>query len=156
MWRRFKSMNSTSLRWSSIRLGTNDTIYCTWVRTRIYSRGLLTKGGRRGRDGGRGGGDSIYKIKKTSFHLFDKILLRWVKFISTSEIIPNMGKVKGAQVWDFRPIFFYTNKSYKGRWLEDWRKKKNFWKTTADIRHFVFFTQAEPALKICLRWLSLR
>ncbi len=26
-------------------------------------------------------------------------------------------------------------------------EKKNFSKTTADIRHFVFFTQAEPALK---------
>ncbi len=63
---------------------------------------------------------------------------------------------KGAQVWDFRPIFFYTNKSYMGRWLEDWRKKKIFLKTTADIRHFVLFTQAEPALKICLRRLSLR
>ncbi len=28
--------------------------------------------------------------------------------------------LKGAQVWDFRPSFFYTNKSYMGRWLEDW------------------------------------
>jgi hypothetical protein len=68
----------------------------------------------------------------------------------------NLFFIKGAQVWDFRPIFFYTNKSYMGRWLEDWRKKNFFWKTTADIRHFVFFTQAEPALKICLRRLSLR
>jgi hypothetical protein len=34
--------------------------------------------------------------------------------------------------------------------------KKKFSKTTADIRHFVFFTQAEPALKICLRRLNLR
>ncbi len=63
---------------------------------------------------------------------------------------------KGAQVWDFRPIFFYNNKSYMGRWLEDWRRKNFFSKTTADIRHFGFFTQAEPALKICLRRLSLR
>ncbi len=63
---------------------------------------------------------------------------------------------KGAQVWDFWPIFFDTNKSYMGRWLEDWREKKNFSKTTADIRDFVFFTQAEPALKICLRRLNLR
>ncbi len=64
--------------------------------------------------------------------------------------------LKGAQVWDFRPIFFYINKSYMSRWLEDWRQKKKLSKTTADIRHFVFFTQAEPALKICLRRLSLR
>ncbi len=64
--------------------------------------------------------------------------------------------LKGAQVWDFRPIFFYTNKSYMGRWLEDWRKNFFFSKTTADIRHFGFFAQAEPAQKICLRRLSLR
>ncbi len=64
--------------------------------------------------------------------------------------------LKGAQVWDFRPIFFYINKSYMARWLEDWRKNKKFSKTTADIRHFGFFTQTEPALKICLRRLSLR
>jgi hypothetical protein len=31
-----------------------------------------------------------------------------------------------------------------------------FSKTTADIRHFVFFAQAEPALKKGLRRLSLR
>ncbi len=62
-------------------------------------------------------------------------------------------KVPKCEIFD--PFFFYTNKSYMGRWLEDWRKKKNS-KTTADIRHFVFFTQAEPALKICLRRLSLR
>jgi hypothetical protein len=43
-----------------------------------------------------------------------------------------------------------------GWWLEDWRRKKNFSKTTADIRHFGFFTQAEPALKNFLRRLSLR
>ncbi len=35
-------------------------------------------------------------------------------------------RFKGAQVWDFLPIFFYINKSYMGRWLEDWRKKKIF------------------------------
>ncbi len=64
--------------------------------------------------------------------------------------------IKGAQVWDFRPSFFYINKSYMGRWVEDWRKKIFFSKTTADIRYFVFFTQTEPALKICLRRLSLR
>ena len=75
---------------------------------------------------------------------------------SESKKFSIMCTFKGAQVWDFRPIFFYTNKSYMGRWLEDCRKKKNFWKTTADIRHFVFFTQAEPALKNCLRRLSLR
>jgi hypothetical protein len=63
---------------------------------------------------------------------------------------------KGAQVWDFWPIFFYTNKSYIGWWLEDWRRKKIFSKLTADIRHFGFFTQAEPALKNFLRRLSLR
>jgi hypothetical protein len=57
---------------------------------------------------------------------------------------------------DFWPIFFYTNTSFMGWWLEDWRRKNFFLKTTADIRHFVFFTQAEPALKIFLRRLSLR
>ncbi len=62
---------------------------------------------------------------------------------------------KGAQVWDFWPNF-YTNKSYIDRWLEDWRKKNLVSKTTADIRHFVFITQAEPALKSCLRRLNLR
>ncbi len=44
--------------------------------------------------------------------------------------------------------FFYINKSYMGRWLEDWRIFLFFAKTTGDIRHFVFFAQAEPALKI--------
>ncbi len=62
-------------------------------------------------------------------------------------------KVPKCEIFD---PFFYINKSYMGRWLEDWRKKKKISKTTADIRHFVFFTQAEPALKICLRRLSLR
>ncbi len=47
--------------------------------------------------------------------------------------------LKGAQVWDFRPIFYYISKSYMGRWLEDWRFFYFFFsKTTADIRHFVF------------------
>jgi hypothetical protein len=43
-------------------------------------------------------------------------------------------------------------------WVGDMRtgEKKKLSKTTADIRHFVFFTQAEPALKICLRRLNLR
>ncbi len=63
---------------------------------------------------------------------------------------------KGAQVWDFRPIFFYISKSYMGRWLEDWRKKNFCSKTKADIRHFGFFAHAEPALKNCKRMLSLR
>ncbi len=63
-------------------------------------------------------------------------------------------KVPKCEIFD--PFFFYTNKSYMGRWLEDWREKIFFSKTTADIRHFVFFTQAEPALKIYLRRLSLR
>ncbi len=64
--------------------------------------------------------------------------------------------LKGAQVWDFDP-FFYTNKSYMGRWLEDWiHLFFIFSKTTADIRHFGFFAHAEPALKNCLRRLSLR
>ena len=35
-------------------------------------------------------------------------------------------------------------------------EKKKFSKTTADIRHFVFLAHAEPALKNCLRRLSLR
>ncbi len=63
--------------------------------------------------------------------------------------------------------FFFT--SINPIWVGDLRtgEKKNFSKTTADIRHFGFFTQAEPALKFlptqaepalkkCLRRLSLR
>ncbi len=55
------------------------------------------------------------------------------------------GHLKGAQVWDFWPIFFYTNKSYMGRWLEDWREKKIFWRPQ-QIFAILFF----------LRRLSLR
>ncbi len=73
-------------------------------------------------------------------------------------------KVPKCEIFD---PFFYTNKSYMGRWLEDWREKKKFSKATADIRHFVFFyagwacaknlpMHAEPALKNCLCRLSLR
>jgi hypothetical protein len=84
----------------------------------------------------------------------------WIEQTVTLRVIlkqtEKISELKGAQVWDFRPIFFNINKSYMGRWLEDWRKKNYFSKTTVDIRHFVFFTQAEPALKICLRRLSLR
>ncbi len=53
--------------------------------------------------------------------------------------------------------FFIT--SINPIWVGDLRTgEENFFssKTTADIRHFGFFTQAEPALKICLRRLSLR
>jgi hypothetical protein len=45
-------------------------------------------------------------------------------------------KVPKCEIFD---PFFYTNKSYMDRWLEDWRKKNFVSKTTADIRHFVFF-----------------
>ncbi len=66
----------------------------------------------------------------------------------------------------FLTHFFYTNKSYMGRWLEDWREKKNF-EDHGKYSPFCFFyagwacaknlpTQAEPALKNCLRRLSLR
>jgi hypothetical protein len=63
-------------------------------------------------------------------------------------------KVPKCEIFD--PVFFT---SINPIWVGDLRtgEKKNFCsKTTADIRHFVFFTQAEPALKICLRGLSLR
>ncbi len=69
--------------------------------------------------------------------------------------------VKGAQVWDFRPIFFYTNKSYMGRWLEDWINFYFFFEDYGRYSQFCVFcacwvcakkrqkmpTQAEPALK---------
>jgi hypothetical protein len=35
-------------------------------------------------------------------------------------------------------------------------EKKIFLKTTADIRHFVFYAHAECAQKNCLRMLSMR
>ncbi len=57
-------------------------------------------------------------------------------------------------MWDFQLIFFYINKSYLGRWREDWRFF--FSKTTADIRHFVFFARAECVQKNCLCILSMR
>ena len=71
--------------------------------------------------------------------------------------------IKGAQVWDFRPIFFYISKSYMGRWLEDWRKKI-FVRRLRQIFAILVFcacwacakklpTHAEPALKIaCAGW----
>jgi hypothetical protein len=62
-------------------------------------------------------------------------------------------KVPKCEIFD---PFFFT--SINPIWVGDLRagEKKKISKTTADIRHFVFFTQAEPALKICLRRLSLR
>ncbi len=62
-------------------------------------------------------------------------------------------KVPKCEIFD--PFFFTPINPI---WVDDLRtgKKKKILKTTADIRHFVFFTQAEPALKICLRRLSLR
>ncbi len=56
----------------------------------------------------------------------------------------------------FLTHFFYINKSYMGRWLEDWRIFYFFSKTTAKNRHFVFFAHAECALINCLRRLSVR
>ncbi len=94
-----------------------------------------------------------------SFYLFhiNPNSLWWVHMgISLKERQITEEPIKGAQVSDFRPIFFYISKSYMGRWLEDWRKKKFCSKTTAEIRHFGFFVHAEPALKNCLRMLSMR
>ncbi len=60
--------------------------------------------------------------------------------------------LKGAQVWDFLPIFININKSYLGRWLEDWRKLFIL-KTMADFPNFVFFSHAEFALNmVYARW----
>ncbi len=53
--------------------------------------------------------------------------------------------------WEIFDPFFYTNKFYLGWRLEDWKFFKIVLKTTADIRHFVFFVHAECALKNCLR-----
>jgi hypothetical protein len=62
-------------------------------------------------------------------------------------------KVPKCEIFD---PFFFT--SVNPIWVGDLRtgEKKNFCsKTTADIRHFGFFAHAEPALKNCLRMLSL-
>ncbi len=75
-----------------------------------------------------------------------------------------LAQLKGAQVWDFRPIFFYTYKSYLGRWLE---KKIIFLKDYGRYSPFCVFcacwvcakklpTHAEHALKIGLCTLSVR
>jgi hypothetical protein len=60
-------------------------------------------------------------------------------------------KVPKCEIFD---PFFYTNKSYMGRLLEDWRIF--FSKTTADIRHFVFLRMLSLREKKGLRRLSLR
>jgi hypothetical protein len=63
-------------------------------------------------------------------------------------------KVPKCEIFD--PFFFTPINPI---WVGDLRtgEKQIFVsKTTADIRHFVFFTQAEPALTICLLRLSLR
>ncbi len=94
--------------------------------------------------------------------------------ISTWCRFPYFLKVPKCEIFDH---FFYINKSYMGRWLEDWRKK-NFFRRPRQIFAILFFftqaepalkfahagwacakkmsTQAEPALKKCLRRLSLR
>ncbi len=90
-----------------------------------------------------------------------KLIVLWRT--ATVQELPPL-KVPKCEIFD---SFFYTNKSYMGRWLEDWINFCFFSKTNADIRHFVFFahakcalkkrpTQAEPALKKCLGRLSLR
>jgi hypothetical protein len=66
---------------------------------------------------------------------------------------------------NFLPLVFYINKSYLGRRLREVIFFLIF-KTEADIRHFVFFTHAESALKMfthaecelknVLRMLSMR
>ncbi len=62
--------------------------------------------------------------------------------------------LKGAQVWDFWPIFFTPiNPIWVGN-LRTGEKKKKFRRPRQIFA--VFFTQAEPALKNCLRRLSLR
>jgi hypothetical protein len=63
-------------------------------------------------------------------------------------------KVPKCEIFD---PFIFT--SINPIWVGDLRtgEKKFFLsKITADIRHFVFFAQAEPALKNGLRRLSLR
>ncbi len=64
--------------------------------------------------------------------------------------------LKGAQVWDFWPIFFTPKKPI---WVGDLRTGENFFffrRLRQIFAIFFFFTQAEPALIICLRRLSLR
>ena len=65
----------------------------------------------------------------------------------------NCLKVPKCEIFD--PFFFTPINPI---WVSDLRTGEKFFfsKTTADIRHFVFFTQAECALKKCLRRLSLR
>jgi hypothetical protein len=73
-------------------------------------------------------------------------MFRMLTFCAATLKVPN-------EIFD--PFFFTPINPI---WVGDLRtgEKKNFSKTTADIRHFVFFTQAEPALKIWQRRLSLR
>ncbi len=39
---------------------------------------------------------------------------------------PSPTVLKGAQAWDIRERFFYTNQRLMVRWLRDWRKKLKF------------------------------
>jgi hypothetical protein len=66
------------------------------------------------------------------------------------------GALKVPKCENFYPFFFTPINPILVGDLRTGEKKIKNSKTTADIRHFVFFTQAEPALKICLRRLSLR
>ncbi len=71
--------------------------------------------------------------------------------------ISTASNVTVAQIWDFRPPDFYINKSYLSRWLMDLGDKQFFFfKTEADISHFLFFAQAERALRSHKHMLSVR
>jgi hypothetical protein len=82
------------------------------------------------------------------FFIFRAFLVQPLLLICRKKIL----KVPKCEIFD--PFFFTPINPI---WVsdEDWRKKNFCLKTTADIRHFVFFTQAECALKKCLRRLSL-
>ncbi len=85
----------------------------------------------------------------------------------TNNFVEGSGhNLKGAQVWDFWPIFFTPINPI---WVGDLRtgEKKIFFEDHGRYSPFCFFyagwacaknlpTQAEPALKNCLRRLSLR
>ncbi len=66
---------------------------------------------------------------------------------------------KGAQAWDIRERFFYTNQMLMGRWLGDWRKKLKFRKLESLFqgfrREFLIKRTISMRLKITLT-LSVR
>ncbi len=75
----------------------------------------------------------------------------WVGYLRTGEFFYFLRRLR-----EIFAILCFLRRLSLGRLLVDWRIFLFFAKTTGNIRHFVFFAQAEPRLKNCLRRLSLR